>query len=135
MTRRYTTAVFSSQSPEFLQIAREREVKAQIKMLFKAVNGKSVVSTRSLQLTQQSGGKQQYKNLENAIKSYGANDEVPSMLSTPPTCSSSPPESQPEPPLHRYRQGDPRADGRFEGHSRECCICHISRAALHWRNV
>jgi hypothetical protein len=56
-------------------VAREREVKAQIKMLFKAVTGKSIVATRSLQLTQKANA-QQCKTIESALKTYNASGDV-----------------------------------------------------------
>lgn len=50
-------------------------MKAQIKMLFKAVNGKSIVATRSLQLTQKANA-QQCKTIESALKTYNSSGEV-----------------------------------------------------------
>ncbi len=58
------------------QVAGEREVKAQIKMAFKGVNGKNIVCIRSLQLTQKPNNKQEVKTLEGALKSLNEAGEV-----------------------------------------------------------
>lgn len=50
-------------------------MKAQIKMLFKAVTGKCIVATRSLQLTQKANA-QQCKTIESALKTYNASGDV-----------------------------------------------------------
>lgn len=57
------------------KIAGEREVKAQIKLRFRSVNGKPIVCTRSLQLTQKAN-KKEMKTLESALQTYNQNDEV-----------------------------------------------------------
>lgn len=51
------------------KIAGEREVKAQIKLRFKNVNGKPIVCTRSMQLSQKANTKQM-KTLESALQTY-----------------------------------------------------------------
>jgi DNA repair protein RAD50 len=58
------------------QVAGEREVKAQIKLRFRNVNGKPIVCTRSLQLTQQANDKKVCKTLESALQTYNAAGEV-----------------------------------------------------------
>jgi hypothetical protein len=60
----------------FYKVAGEREVKAQIKMAFKGVNGKNIVCIRSLQLTQKPNNKQEVKTLEGALKSLNEAGEV-----------------------------------------------------------
>lgn len=57
------------------KVAGEREVKAQIKLRFRNVNGKPIVCTRSLQLTQQANDKKVCKTLESALQTYNAAGE------------------------------------------------------------
>lgn len=61
-------------------MAGEREVKAQIKLRFRNVNGKPIVCTRSLQLTQQANNKKVCKTLESALQTFNAAGEVPVLL-------------------------------------------------------
>eukprot|EP01117_Protostelium_nocturnum_P015393 TRINITY_DN5966_c0_g1_i2.p1 TRINITY_DN5966_c0_g1~~TRINITY_DN5966_c0_g1_i2.p1 ORF type:complete len:776 (-),score=318.58 TRINITY_DN5966_c0_g1_i2:1713-3998(-) len=51
------------------KVAGEREIKAQIKLRFKSVNGKPIVCTRSLQLTQKAKTLEM-KTLESALQTY-----------------------------------------------------------------
>jgi hypothetical protein len=49
-------------------LAGEREVKAQIKLCFKTMNGKMVTVVRNMQLTQRANGKQEYKFVDGSTK-------------------------------------------------------------------
>jgi DNA repair exonuclease SbcCD ATPase subunit len=57
------------------KVAGEREVKAQIKMRFRSVNGKPIVCTRSMQVIQKAT-KLEFKSLESALQTYNQNNEV-----------------------------------------------------------
>jgi len=57
------------------QVAGEREVKAQIKLRFRNVNGKPIVCTRSLQCIQRANNKA-CKTLESALQTYNSANEV-----------------------------------------------------------
>lgn len=58
-----------------VQVLREKEVKAQIKLKFVNIVGKPIVCTRSLQLTQKANA-QQIKTLEGALQTYNSKGEV-----------------------------------------------------------
>jgi DNA repair protein RAD50 len=49
-------------------LAGEREVKAQIKLCFKTMNGKLVNVVRNMQLTQRANGKLEYKFVDGSTK-------------------------------------------------------------------
>ena len=57
------------------RIAGEREVKAQVKLKFTKANGKPVVVTRSLLLTQKAQ-RQEYKTLDSIVQTYTDKNEV-----------------------------------------------------------
>jgi len=57
------------------KVAGEKEVKAQVKLKFRNVNGKAIVCTRSMQLVQKAS-KQEYKTIESALHTINEKNEV-----------------------------------------------------------
>ena len=58
-----------------IQLAGEREIKAQIKLRFQSVTGKPIVATRCLQLTQKAN-KQECKSIDSSLQAIDAKGNV-----------------------------------------------------------
>jgi DNA repair protein RAD50 len=66
----------SDEYPSRAQVAAETEVKGQIKLQCKTVTGKPFVVVRSFQLTRKSGGKYEFKALDQTISTINEHGDV-----------------------------------------------------------
>lgn len=97
-------------------MANEKEVKAQVKLRFKAANGQTLMVTRNLSVTAKKGGGMIFKTLEGVLSF--ASDDDPKGKVTPCLCFVARVDIVVEEhnfdKMREYGRGDPQLTGSFK---------------------